>query len=174
MACGQNERGRRLDARYLRVKNWADKQHYKDRMPPWIKLYNTIIGSDDRFGFLPEHEQWQLVRIWLIASRSSAFCLDENGRRVPVVPDDELALRRSIQTLRKIPLAKFIRDGWLVPVAASELLVDDASAVLAPCLHDASAEASALLEVEEQRFREEQDQVLYARETIDAALRGAA
>lgn len=111
----------------MRVKNWADKQHYKDRMPPWIKLYNTIIGTDDRFGFLPEHEQWQLVRLWLIASRASAFALDETGRRVPVIPDDELALRRSIQTVKKIPLAKFIREGWLLPVDASEVLADDAS-----------------------------------------------
>lgn len=131
-----------MDASYLRVKKWADKQHYRDRMPPWIKLYNTIIGGDSDFGFLPEIEQWQLVRIWLIASRSSSFTLDQDGNRVPVVPADELALRRSIQTTKKIPLAKFVRDGWLIPVAEHDLvLANDASA-------GASTDASALLGLE--------------------------
>lgn len=153
-----------MEARYLRVKNWGEFQHYKDRFPPWIKLYNKIIGSDDQFGFLPELEQWQLVRIWLIASRSSIFALDDAGKKVPVLPDDELALRRSIQTAKKIPLAKFIRDGWLLPVDACEVLADDASA-------GASTDASALLEVEEQRFRELERSSAF---DLHEALRGAA
>ena len=168
------EKRGQVDARYLRVKNWGEFQHYKDRFPPWIKLYNKIIGADDQFGFLPELEQWQLVRIWLIASRSSVFTLDEAGNKVPVLPDDELALRRSIQTVKKIPLAKFIRDGWLCPVDASEVLA-----------HDASTDASALLEVEEQRFREveepdgfdlalDADQHHQIHEQVNQGLRGVA
>jgi hypothetical protein len=32
--------------RYLRVKNWSEFQHYKDRNPPWIKLHRTLLDHD--------------------------------------------------------------------------------------------------------------------------------
>lgn len=147
-----------MEARYLRVKNHADKQHYDPlkRRPPWIKLFNNILGGESGgFDLLSEQDQWQLVRIWLVASKSSAVTRDEKGRVVPVVSDDEKALRRSIMSLKRIPLEKFIRDGWLIPVSADELLgpdfrPPDASATDS---EGASAEASALLVAERQRFR---------------------
>jgi hypothetical protein len=30
----------------LKIKNWQDFQHYKDRAPPWIKLHNTLLTSE--------------------------------------------------------------------------------------------------------------------------------
>ena len=141
-----------MEARYLRVKNHADHQHYDPllRRPPWIKLYNTLLGGEaDGFALLSEQEQWQLVRIWLVASKSSTLTHDENGKVVPVVADDEKSLRRSTMSLKRIPLAKFIRDGWLIPVAESELL-----AASTPIAQLASADASALLDTEEQRVRD--------------------
>jgi len=129
-----------LEARYLRVKNWADFQHYANRRPPWIKLYNDLMDDDDRFEALDELHQWQLVRIWLMASKSSRFTLDEAGKEVPVIADDERTIRRAIKTLKKVPLPMFVREGWLIPVAVDELLNEhrlastDASALLAPAL----------------------------------------
>lgn len=109
-----------MEARYLRVKNWATFQHYKDKEPGWIKLYATTV-RDSTFLELSEPEQWQLVRVWVAASQSSRFTLDEKERRVPVVPDDEQYLRRATASLKKIPLARFIREGWLIPIAEDEL-----------------------------------------------------
>lgn len=110
---------------YLRVKNWSEHQHYAKRNPPWIKLYNTLIGGDDSFAELGELEQWQLVRIWLVASRSTRFTLVANDKGekcvVPVVSGDEPTLRRAIQTLKPVPIVRFIRDGWLIAVDAAEL-----------------------------------------------------
>ena len=51
----------------MRIKNWAQFQHFKDRSPPWIKLHREFLDdydinmiSSDAFKFL--------VQLWLIAS----------------------------------------------------------------------------------------------------------
>jgi hypothetical protein len=51
------------------VKNYEKFQHYKDRSPPWIKLYNELL-DDYEFGLLPDASKMHLVAIWLLASRS--------------------------------------------------------------------------------------------------------
>ena len=56
--------------RCLRVKNFERFQHYKDRNPPWIKLYNSLL-DDYHFAQLPDASKWHLVAIWLLASRSN-------------------------------------------------------------------------------------------------------
>lgn len=132
-----------MNATYLRVKNWAEFQHYKDKEPGWIKLYAKSI-RDDRFLEMSEMEQWQLVRIWIIASQSSRFVHDENGRKVPVVVDDEMSLRRSIATVKRIPLPMFIRDGWLIQTDASELL--DERLESSPALDEAYTPPSPALD----------------------------
>ena len=114
-----------MDARYLRVKNWAKHQHYDPlkRRPPWIKFYNDL-SSDGLFCELGEIEQWQLVRIWLVASRSTRYTTDPDSKYglVPVVANDAATLQRAIQSAKRVPLSKFIRDGWLVPVEECELV----------------------------------------------------
>ncbi len=51
------------------VKNFEKFQHYKDRAPPWIKLYNGLL-EDYEFGLLPDASKMHLIAIWLLASRS--------------------------------------------------------------------------------------------------------
>lgn len=123
-----------MDARYLRVKDWARHQHYDPlkRRPPWIKFFQDVLEPGSKFQLaLTEQEAWQLVRIWLVASCSSVLTLDEKSRVVPVVPYDEQSLRRSTMSLKKLPLEKFVRDGWLIVVAEDELWIsaEGASAV---------------------------------------------
>jgi hypothetical protein len=50
------------------VKNFSEHQHYKDRNPIWIKLYNKLL-DDYEFGLLPDASKGHLVAIWLLASR---------------------------------------------------------------------------------------------------------
>jgi hypothetical protein len=57
-----------LMPRYFKVKNFERFQHYKDRNPVWIKLYNELL-DDYEFGALPDHLKGQLLLIWLLASR---------------------------------------------------------------------------------------------------------
>lgn len=113
-----------MEARYLRVKNWREYQHYSDRRPPWIKLLRQLIDGDSGREFreeLSEAEQWQLVRLWLYSSGSETVMLDEKGREVPLIAYDERTLRIGIRTLKKIPLERFIRDGWLEVVGEDEI-----------------------------------------------------
>lgn len=56
----------------LRPKNWESFQHYKDRKPPWIKLYRNILDDKDYLR-LPVASRALAPCLWLIASES------ENG-----------------------------------------------------------------------------------------------
>lgn len=106
---------------YVRVKNWKTWQHYKDREPPWVKLHARLL-TDDGFGGLSEADQWQLVRIWLVAANASKYTLDGDERRVPVLSCKETTIRRAIGSTRRVPLDRFIADGWLIPVDPAAIL----------------------------------------------------
>ena len=53
---------------FFRVKNFERFQHYKDRSPIWIKLYNELL-DDYEFSRLPDASKAHLIAIWLLASR---------------------------------------------------------------------------------------------------------
>jgi len=76
-----------------RIKNWAKFQHFKDRRPPWIKLYRDIL--DDRQWHQLDGEAAKcLVMIWLIAS--------EDSGQIPALGDLAFRLRKSDQELESI------------------------------------------------------------------------
>jgi len=109
---------------YLRVKDWPTFQHYSKRRPLWIKLYARLL-LDDRFNELDETKQAQLIKLWLVVSQSSRFTLDSDDKVVPVIPNDERALRQAIRSSRKVPIGEFVQDGWLVEVLESELIDEE-------------------------------------------------
>jgi uncharacterized phage protein (TIGR02220 family) len=51
----------------LRIKSWATFQHFKDRTPPWIKLYRELLDDPD-WHELDAEVSKVLVMLWLIAS----------------------------------------------------------------------------------------------------------
>ena len=53
---------------YFAVKNYEKFQHYKDRSPPWIKLYNDLLDNYE-FACLQDASKLHLILIWLLASR---------------------------------------------------------------------------------------------------------
>lgn len=57
-----------MSSGHISVKNFGKFQHYKDRTPPWIKLYNDLL-DDYEFGLLPDVSKAHLIAIWLLASR---------------------------------------------------------------------------------------------------------
>jgi hypothetical protein len=59
-----------------RIKNWEKFQHFKDRNPPWIKLYRDLLEDLEWFE-LPSDAAKALILFWLIASES-------NGELPPV------------------------------------------------------------------------------------------
>lgn len=142
---------------YLRVKNWGSFQHYRDRNPPWIKLHNSLL-TDTGFLEMTEPHQWQLVRTWMLASRCDTRGLDNNGDVVPAIGGDEKWIRRAIGSLAKVPVAAFVRDGWLIPVdlldASTHASAHASAGASTDASTDASAHASALLGLEKYQIKE--------------------
>jgi hypothetical protein len=58
----------------MKIKNWTKFQHFKDRRPPWVKLYRDIL-DDLEWHELDPLAAKVLVMLWLIAS--------ENEGRIP-------------------------------------------------------------------------------------------
>ena len=56
----------------LRIKGWEQFQHFKDRRPPWIKLYRDILDDPD-WHELSDKASKTLVMFWLIASESEGY-----------------------------------------------------------------------------------------------------
>ena len=51
------------------IKNWTKFQHFKDRRPPWIKLYRDLLDDLEWHQLDPQAAK-TLVMLWLIASES--------------------------------------------------------------------------------------------------------
>lgn len=84
-----------------RIKNWDKFQHFKDRRPPWIKLYRDIL-DDMNWHKLSGDSAKGLVMLWLIAS--------ENNGELP--NDTELAFRLRITETKTKDLLSSI-SNWL-------------------------------------------------------------
>ena len=54
---------------WITVPNWDKFQHYKDRTPPWIKLY-TELNSSNAWLDLTDAERGLLVTIWIEYARA--------------------------------------------------------------------------------------------------------
>ena len=104
---------------FITVKNWGELQHYKDRHPPWIKLYNSLLNDYD-FRRLQDASKLHLILIWLLASQL------EN--KVPFDPD---FIADSIHVKKPINLKLLIDKGFLIIIGEME---QDASKPLAICL----------------------------------------
>jgi hypothetical protein len=50
-----------------KIKNWDEFQHFKDRTPPWIKLYRTLL-DDPYWHELSADCAKTLTMLWLLAS----------------------------------------------------------------------------------------------------------
>jgi uncharacterized phage protein (TIGR02220 family) len=117
---------------YLRVKNWAEFQHYKDRNPPWIKLHRTLL-DDYEFSCLQDASKAHLMLIWLFASQ-----------RDGLVPNQPKFLKMKLGLDREPNLKWFIDHGLLVPE-------QDASKTLADGLQDAPLEEERRGETEKSK-----------------------
>lgn len=58
-----------------RIKDWHKFQHFKDRKPPWIKLYRDILDDLDWHELEPKAAK-MLVSLWLISSEDDGYLPD--------------------------------------------------------------------------------------------------
>ena len=59
----------------IKIKGWEKFQHYKNRKPPWIKLYRDLI-DDMEFYALSGDAAKTLVLLWVIASEADGYLPD--------------------------------------------------------------------------------------------------
>ncbi|MHC4574378.1 MAG: hypothetical protein ACYS76_09650 [Planctomycetota bacterium] len=117
----------------MKIKNWEQFQHYKNRKPPWIRLYRDLLDDDD-FADLPDSAVRHLLMFWLIASEDPT--LEGN---LPTVKKLAFRLRTTEQKVEK-SISQL-----------SHYLECDASNVLDGCGQVATPEAEA----EERQRRED-------------------
>jgi len=86
---------------FFSVTNFDSQQHYKDRGPTWIKLYNRLL-DDYAFAMLPDACKWHLIGISLLASR-------HNNR----IPSDPGWLVRQIGATSPVDLGEMERAGFI-------------------------------------------------------------
>ena len=56
----------------MKIKGWTKFQHFKDRCPPWVKLYRDLLDSPDWFE-LSDKDARLLVHLWLLASEDKGL-----------------------------------------------------------------------------------------------------
>jgi hypothetical protein len=61
----------------LKIKNWERFQHFRDRKPPWIKLYRDLL-DDKKWHELDSDAAKVLVSLWLVASEHDGFLPDSS------------------------------------------------------------------------------------------------
>lgn len=111
---------------YISIANWEKFQHYNDRKPPWIKLYNSLL-DDYEFSCLQDASKLLLMMLWLLASRH------ENK-----IPADIKWLKKQLPIDGNVDIKPLIEHGFIV----------DASNALAVC------KQSACLETEKETEKE--------------------
>jgi len=110
---------------YFKVKNLEKYQHYKDRNPPWIKLYLTLL-TDYEFSCLQDASKLHLILIWLLASKY------ENE-----LPYDKNWIRESIHCKDEVNLDELSSYGFIIKINNVANCLQDASIVLASCTESA-------------------------------------
>lgn len=65
----------------MKIRNYNKFQHFKDRRPPWIKLYRDLLDDPEWFA-LSGTDAKVLVMLWLVASEDESCagqlpCLDK-------------------------------------------------------------------------------------------------
>lgn len=101
----------------LMPRNWINFQHYKNRRPPWIRLYRALL-DDRQFQRLPLASRALAPMLWLLASEHDGGVFDATI--------DELSFR-----LRQSP--EEISEGLqpLVNAGFFEIIEGDESDLLA-------------------------------------------
>lgn len=104
----------------LRIKDWDNFQHYRDRRPPWIKLYRSLLEDVEFLKLCGDTDLGILIRLWLIASEDKKM----NGN----LPDIEtLAVRLHMafpgrvtkREIAKVEKALTSLNHWLVRDASN-------------------------------------------------------
>jgi len=129
------------EERWVVIPGWDRFQHYKDRDPPWIKLYTDLIHNEEWLG-LTCHQRGVLVSLWVEYAAS--------GRQ----------LRGNTATLTR-RLGDRVTNRTLERLRQAGFVEFSASKPLAPRYQDASPEGEGEREGERERKKVERKKPRY-------------
>jgi len=115
---------------YLQIKNWEKFQHYKERNPPWIKLYHTTL-DDYEYSCLQDASKLLLISLWMLA-----------GKMNNKIPADPNWIQQKAMLKNKISLKPLIDAGFVT-------VFKNDSKMIASCYQDDRPETETETETEE-------------------------
>jgi hypothetical protein len=95
----------------LRIKNWAQHQHYKTRNPPWIKIHNQLLMDPDWHALSGDQAKF-LIQLWLVVSQ-----IGGDDGELPSIEKLAFAMRISVREAEALVAGL---GGWIV--GASDML----------------------------------------------------
>ena len=121
-----------------RIKDWPRFQHYKQRKPPWIKLYRDLLDNYDYLR-LPLASMALAPCIWLLASES------EDGTTMDNL--DRLCFRLHRPQREVVDAIQGLEDAGFISHEG-----EHASKMLARCKQDATLETETETETETEKY----------------------
>lgn len=97
----------------MKIKNWKEFQHFKDRRPPWIKLHRDILERRD-INTISDCSFRVLVCLWLLASEDKHM-----EGSLPPIADISFRLRISEDKITESlkELTHFIENDDIKPIS---------------------------------------------------------
>jgi len=89
----------------MRIRNFEKFQHFKDRCPPWVKLYRDLLDDVEWFELDPKAAK-VLVMLWLIAS--------EDASKQGALPDTKRLAFRLRMSESDVKSACIKLSHWLI------------------------------------------------------------
>lgn len=87
--------------RLIEIMNWIKFQHYSNRRPPWIKLYNDLLENYN-FRCLQDDSKLLLILLWMVKSRLEGD-----------IPDNEKYIRDITSFTGEYDLQPLIEYGFI-------------------------------------------------------------
>ena len=135
----------------MRIRNWRKFQHFKDRRPPWVKLYRDVL-DDLEWHRLDGDSAKTLVMLWLLASEG------DDGE-LPAV--DEIAFRLRISEKQVQTTVEKLRK-W---VEQTDSAPPDITAI-SPRYQDGSPETETETETEGETETEARRRAVFSKPTV--------
>lgn len=85
----------------ISIKNWDEFQHYKDRNPPWIKFYHSLL-DDYSYACLRDDSKLLLISLYLLAAKT--------GNKIPY---DLKWIQSKAMLNKKIKLQPLLDAGFI-------------------------------------------------------------
>lgn len=109
---------------FIRVKNWDEYQHYKDRHAPWIKFYGSMLTSH---WWVMGDDDSKLLAVCIMA------LAQRTNNKIPADPE----YIRKFSHISFVPNLELLKDAQFIEFIDENNLLQNASTSLASCYQGA-------------------------------------